>query len=176
MMLAKQASQYPFPVTRHSLTMRGKQAPKRIAAPDAKYGSPTVGKLINFVMSDGKKVTAQQVVYGAFRKIEAETKQDPVQVYDTALKNISPALEVRSRRVGGANYQIPVPVRGERRLTLALRWLIGAARSKKGKPMAERLAAEIIAAASNEGDAIKKKADVQRMAESNRAFAHFARF
>jgi small subunit ribosomal protein S7 len=155
--------------------MRGKQATRRVVAPDPVYGNPLIGKLINHVMKDGKKATAERVVYDAFKIITEKTKQDPVDVFDTAMKNVSPSVEVRSRRVGGANYQIPTPVRGERRAALAFRWMLTAARSKKGKPMAQRLAAEIINAANGEGDAMKKRQDVQRMAEANRAFAHFAR-
>lgn len=155
--------------------MRGKKAPKRKIQPDVKYRNVVVSKLINYVMLDGKKVTAERVVYDAFDLISQKTKQSPLDVFETAMKNITPTVEVKSRRVGGANYQIPVPVRGDRRVTLALRWLLEVARSKKGKPMAERLATEIINAANEEGDAIKKRADVQRMADANRAFAHFAR-
>ncbi len=155
--------------------MRGKQAPKRVITPDPKYSNVLVAKFINYVMKGGKKSTAQKVVYDAFDIVAEKTKQDPVEVFDTAMKNIGPSLEVRSRRIGGANYQIPIPVRGERRVALSYRWLLAAARSKKGRPMADRLADEFIAAANNEGDAIKKKTDVQKMAEANRAFAHFAR-
>ncbi|MBI4280903.1 30S ribosomal protein S7 [Candidatus Uhrbacteria bacterium] len=156
--------------------MRGKPAPKRIISPDQKYGSPIVAKLVNYVMRDGKKSTAIQIVYGALEEIREKIKSEPVEVLHTAIKNVSPTLEVRSRRVGGANYQVPIPVRGERRLSLAFRWTIGAAKSKKGRSMAAKLADELLAAANNEGEAIKKKMDVQRMAEANRAFAHFARF
>ncbi|MDP2631941.1 MAG: 30S ribosomal protein S7 [Candidatus Uhrbacteria bacterium] len=155
--------------------MRGKQAQKRIIEPDVKYGNVLLAKLTNYLMYDGKKSTAERVVYDAFDIISAETKQDPVDVFETAIKNVTPSMEVKSRRVGGANYQIPIPVRGERRYSLALKWMITIARSKKGKPMAQKLAVEIIAAFNNEGDAIKKKLDVQRMAEANRAFAHFAK-
>lgn len=155
--------------------MRGKQATKRELLPDAKFGNVLVTKLINYVMYDGKKTVAQRVVYNAFDIISKETKQDPMMVFETALKNVIPSVEVKSRRVGGANYQVPIPVRGDRRYALAYRWLLEAARAKKGKPMAERLAAELIAAANNEGESIKKRQDVQRMAEANRAFAHFAR-
>ncbi|MBU1126241.1 MAG: 30S ribosomal protein S7 [Patescibacteria group bacterium] len=155
--------------------MRGKQAPKRRISPDPKFGNQLVAKLVNYVMLDGKKTVAEHVVYDAFILISEKTKQDALEVFETAMKNITPAVEVKSRRVGGANYQIPIPVRGERRNTLALRWLLAAARSKKGKPMAERLSNEIIAASKNEGDAIKKRDDVQKMADANRAFAHFAR-
>lgn len=155
--------------------MRGKQAPKRILPPDAKYGNVLITKLINYVMLDGKKTTAERIVYGAFDIIAEKTKENPMEVFDRAMKNITPSVEVKSRRVGGANYQIPIPVRGGRRHALAYRWMLAAARSKKGKPMAERLAGELMDAANNEGVAVKKRQDVQRMAEANRAFAHFAR-
>jgi len=154
--------------------MRGKQAPRRSILPDPKYGSLVVAKLINNVMERGKKNTAQKIVYAAFDAIEAKAKKPAMEVFDEAMKNVSPLLEVKSRRVGGANYQIPLQVRADRRQQLAFRWLIGAARSKKGKPMAEKLSTEILAAAENQGEAVKKKQDVQRMAEANRAFAHFA--
>ncbi len=155
--------------------MRGKQAIKRVLIPDWKYNSAAVTKLINYVMIDGKKTIAEKNVYRAFEILEKETKLPAMEVFDTALKNVIPTVEVTSRRVGGANYQIPTPVRGDRRYALAYRWLLIAARAKKGKPFAERLAAELIAASNNEGDSIKKRLDVQRMAEANRAFAHFAR-
>ncbi len=155
--------------------MRGKQAPKRELLPDPKYGNVYVTKLVNYVMHDGKKSTAQTVVYTAFDLIGEKTKQSPLEVFDKAVKNAMPALEVKSKRVGGANYQVPMPVRGDRRYMLAYRWIINAARAKKGRGMAEKLADELIAASKNEGDAVKKKMDVQRMAEANRAFAHFAR-
>lgn len=155
--------------------MRGKQAPKRKILSDPKYASPLVAKLINSVMKDGKKSTAQKVVYGAFDVIEEKTKKSPIDVFGEAMNNVSPLLEVKSKRVGGANYQIPMQVRAERRTQLAFRWILTAARSKKGKPMAQKLATELMAAAENTGDAVKKKQDVQRMAEANRAFAHFAR-
>lgn len=155
--------------------MRGKQAPKRIVPADPKFGSIVVAKLINTIMRRGKKSTAERVVYDAFDIIKEKSKQEPMDIFDTAMHNVTPMLEVRSRRVGGANYQIPVPVRGERKQALAFRWLIMGASSRKGKPMAERLAAELMEAAKGEGAAVKKKQDVQRMAEANRAFAHFAR-
>ncbi len=142
---------------------------------DPKFGSPLVGKLVNYVMERGKKQTAQTIVYTALDQIEEKTKKPAMEVFDEAMKNISPLLEVKAKRVGGANYQVPMQVRAERRVQLAFRWLLTAARSKKGKPMAEKLAGEIMLAANNEGDAVKKKMDVQRMAEANRAFAHFAR-
>lgn len=155
--------------------MRGKQAKKHVLIPDFKYNSPLVTKLINYVMYDGKKTAAERVVYLAFDEIAKESKENPMDVFDTALKNIIPAVEVKSKRVGGANYQIPIPVRGDRRYALAYRWILEAARSKKGRPLGYRLAAEILAASKNEGESVKKRADVQRMAEANRAFAHFAR-
>ena len=155
--------------------MRGKPAPIRAIDPDPKFRREDLAKFINYIMYDGKKAVAQKVVYAAFEIISNKTKSDPVQVFEDAMKNISPALEVRSRRVGGSNYQIPTPVRGERRFALAARWIIEAARKGGGRPMANRLADELIAAAKGEVDAFKKKEDVQRMAEANRAFAHFAR-
>jgi small subunit ribosomal protein S7 len=155
--------------------MRGKRAPKRDIKPDSKYADQTVAKFINYVMKDGKKNTAQRIVYGAFDIIAEKAKADPRELFDKAVKNVQPTVEVKSKRVGGANYQIPIQVRGERRLSLGFRWLIAAADSKKGRPMAQKLAEEIMAAANNEGEAVKKKMDVHRMAEANRAFAHFAR-
>jgi len=155
--------------------MRGKQAPKRKILPDPKYSSLIVAKFINSVMERGKKSVAQKIVYTAFTTLEEKTQQPAMDVFNEALKNISPMLEVKSKRVGGANYQVPIQVRAERRQMLAFRWILTAARAKKGKPMAEKLATELLAASKNEGDAVKKKADVQRMAEANRAFAHFAR-
>ena len=155
--------------------MRGKQAPKRTIQGDVKYNDKDLAKFINYIMRRGKKTIAQNVVYGCFDIIKEKTKQDPRHVFNKALKQISPLLEVRGRRIGGANYQIPYQVRGTRRFNLASRWLIEAAKARKGKPMAEKLAAEIMAAYNGEGAAVKKKQDVQRMAQANRAFAHFAR-
>ena len=155
--------------------MRGKQAPKRIIPPDAKYNSATVSKLVNYIMRKGKKTIAQKIVYGALEIVSEKTKKDPAEALEEALKNVAPQVEVKSKRVGGANYQIPMPVRGERRLSLAFRWIIDAANTRKGRPMVNKLADEISAAAVGEGDAVKKKMDVHRMAEANRAFAHFAR-
>ncbi|MFH1253354.1 MAG: 30S ribosomal protein S7 [Candidatus Uhrbacteria bacterium] len=155
--------------------MRGKSASARDIAPDAKFGNAQVAKFINYIMEDGKKTVAQAIVYTAFDIISEKTKADPVEIFENAVKNTSPSLEVKSKRVGGANYQIPMPVRGERRLALSFRWILDVARAKKGRPMAQKLADELMAAAKGEGDAFKKKADVQRMAEANKAFAHFAR-
>jgi len=156
--------------------MRGKQAPKRDLQPDPKFNNDQVAKFINYIMKDGKKSVAQKVVYDAFEVISNKTKQDALEVFDKAIKNISPALEVRGKRIGGANYQIPYPVRTERKFTLASRWLIAAAKNRKGRAMAEKLAFEIMDAAEEQGEAYKKKVDTHKMAEANRAFAHFARF
>jgi small subunit ribosomal protein S7 len=153
--------------------MRRPLKKQRTWKPDLGYGSETVTRFINTVMWDGKKDTARKVVYGAFDKIK-EGGADPLETFDTAIRNVSPLMEVRSRRVGGANYQVPREVPSARRLALSFRWIITAARAKKGRPMAEKLAEEILAAAKNEGDAIKKKDEMHRMAEANKAFAHFA--
>ncbi len=155
--------------------MRGKKATRRAITPDPKYRNEVVSRFINYIMEDGKKAVAQKVVYGAFDIMGEKTKQDPLELFDRALKNVMPSVEVKSRRVGGANYQIPMQVRGDRRYALGFRWLIAAAKSKKGRPMSQRLAGELMAAAEGEGDAVKKRMDVHRMAEANRAFAHFAR-
>lgn len=148
---------------------------RNIAKPDIKFNSAKVGKFINRVMVEGKKSVAQSVVYDAFDVIkEKEKVENPLEVFETALKNVAPALEVRSRRVGGANYQVPREVRPERRLYLAMTWIIDAANSGKGRKMALKLADEIILASKNEGEAIKKKENTLKMAEANKAFAHFA--
>lgn len=148
---------------------------RNIAGPDLKYGSVRVEKFINSVMWDGKKSTARKVVYDALDIIKEKQKvENPLEVFETAVRNVGPMMEIRSRRVGGANYQVPREVRPERRQALAYRWILTAARGGKGKPMAEKLAQEIMAAANNEGAAIKKKDDTHRMAEANKAFAHFA--
>lgn len=154
--------------------MRGKRAPVREITPDPKYHSTLIAKFINRIMQRGKKSVAQSIVYGAFDIVKEKSKQDPLTVFDTAMKNVAPILEVKSKRVGGANYQVPIEVRGERRVALAMRWLIGAAKGKKGKAMKIKLAQELLEASMNQGDAVKKRADVHRMAEANRAFAHFA--
>ena len=156
--------------------MRGKQAPRRPITPDPKYGNTLVSKFTNYCMKSGKKNVAEKIVYGAFNLIEDKTKQPPLPVFEEAIKNVMPLIEVRGRRIGGANYQIPIPVRGDRKYSLAFRWILNAARTKKGRPMHEKLAAELMAAANREGDTVKKKNDVHKMAEANRAFAHFARF
>ncbi len=153
--------------------MRKPLKKKRTWRPDLKYGSETLTRFINTVMWSGKKDTARAVVYDAFAKIEA-TGVNPLETFESALRNVSPLMEVRSRRVGGANYQVPREVPQARRLALSFRWIIGAARNKKGRPMGQKLADELLLAAKNEGDAIKKKNEMHRMAEANKAFAHFA--
>ena len=148
---------------------------RNIVGPDIKYNSVRVEKFINSVMWDGKKSTARKVVYDALDIVKEKTKtENPLEIFETALRNVGPQMEIRSRRVGGANYQVPREVRPERKMALAFRWILIAARGGKGKPMAEKLAAEIIAASNNEGFAFKKKEDTHRMAEANKAFAHFA--
>ncbi len=156
--------------------MRRKQAEKRIPIPDPIYGDVTVAKFIAAVMRDGKKSVAQRLVYGAFDLAEERTGEPGVEIFRQALTNAAPLVEVRSRRVGGATYQVPIEVRPERRTSLAFRWLLQYAKTRGDKSMANRLAAEIIAASRGEGGAVKKKDDVHRMAEANKAFAHFARF
>ncbi len=153
--------------------MRRPVKQRRQTLPDHTYNSMQVAKLVNYIMERGKKNVARSIVYGAFDKIK-ETKADPIETLEMAIQNVGPQMEVRSRRVGGANYQVPHEVRPERRLALAYRWIIAAARSGKGKPMQDRLATELLAAAKNEGEAVKKRENVHKMAEANRAFAHFA--
>ena len=148
---------------------------KRYLKPDPKFGNLALSKFINQMMRDGKKSTAQKVVYGAMELVSEKTKNDPLLVFDTALRNVAPVLEVKARRVGGANYQIAQEVRPERRDTLAMRWLRDAARSRNGHSTSEKLAAELIDASNKTGGAMKKREDVHRMAESNRAFSHFLR-
>jgi len=154
--------------------MRGKRSVRRDILPDPKFNSTAVSKFINYLMLNGKKSTSEKVFYAALEQIEAKTQEKGLDIFDKAMRNVSPVVEVKARRIGGANYQVPIEVRGERRFNLASRWIIGAARSRKGKPMAEKLAMELIDASQEQGEAIKKKLDVHRMAESNRAFAHFA--
>lgn len=142
---------------------------------DLRYNDKKISKFINYIMQNGKKTVAQKIVYGAFDVIKEETKKDPIEVFDLALKNAGPSVEVKSKRIGGSNYQIPVEVREVRKFLLASRWIIDAALGKKGKPMHKKLAEELMLAANGEGTAVKKKEDVHKMAESNKAFAHFAR-
>ncbi|OGZ78293.1 MAG: 30S ribosomal protein S7 [Candidatus Staskawiczbacteria bacterium RIFOXYD2_FULL_37_9] len=143
--------------------------------PDRIYNDLEVAKFVNKVMDSGRKTIAQKIVYSAFDIIKQQTKKEPLEVFKAAIENASPIVEVKPKRVGGATYQVPMEVRGDRRLALAFRWLIEGARNKKGKPMAEKLAAELIDCTNNQGNAIKKKNDMHRMAEANKAFAHFAR-
>lgn len=155
--------------------MRRKIINRNIVKPDDKFSSVKVSKFINHLMRKGKKTVAQRVVYDAFEIVKEQAKvENPLEVFDAAIKNVAPMVEVRSRRVGGANYQVPREVRPERRLYLGMTWILGAARSKKGKPMAEKLADEIILASKNEGEAVKKRENTHKMAEANKAFAHFA--
>ena len=147
--------------------------PKREVLPDPVYGSTVVAKLINSIMLDGKKGVAQSIVYGAFEKVKNETGDEPMEVFEKAMNNIMPVLEVKARRIGGANYQVPIEVRPERRQTLALRWLTKYTRLRGEKTMADRLAKELIDASNNIGAAVKKKEDTHKMAEANKAFAHF---
>lgn len=155
--------------------MRRKVKNRNIALPDFRYNSDKVSKFINHVMHDGKKAVSEKVVYAAFERIKKQEKvDDPVALFEVALKNTGPTMEVRSRRVGGANYQVPREVRPERRQYLSMRWIIDAARSKKGSAMYIRLADELISASKNEGEAVKKRENVHKMADANKAFAHFA--
>jgi len=154
--------------------MRRKKKEKKIIPPDPVYNNFTVAKFINQVMRKGKKTIARKIVYQAFDIIKEKTKKDPLEIFEQALTNAAPFLEVKPKRIGGATYQVPREVKRERRLTLAMRWIIQAAKSKKGKAMKEKLAEELIGAANNTGWAVKKKEDTHRMAEANRAFAHFA--
>lgn len=146
---------------------------KRQIPPDPKYGSHTLAKFINRVMVQGRKATAERVVYDALDLVNQQLKTEPMEVLDKAIKNATPVLEVKSRRVGGATYQVPIEVRSERALSLAMRWLVNYARARSGKSMAEKLAAEIIDAAQEQGATIKKRQDTHRMAEANKAFAHY---
>ena len=154
--------------------MSRRKKEKREISPDFTYNSVKIAKFINQVMRKGKKTLARKIVYGAFDEIREKTKKEPLEVFELAIKNASPLLEVRPRRIGGATYQVPREVRGERRVALAMRWIIQAAKTRKGKPMKEKLAGELMEAAENKGAAVKKKEQSHRMAEANRAFAHFA--
>ena len=155
--------------------MRRKTNTKRELHPDAIYNSPKVTKFMNYIMESGNKNEARRIVYAMFALIKEKAKtENPLEIFDTALKNTAPMVEVRSRRVGGANYQVPVEVRPERRNALSMKWIIMAARNKKGTKIHLRLADEILAASKNEGDAVKKRENTHKMAEANKAFAHFA--
>ena len=148
-------------------------AEKRDIIPDPKFGNVVVSKFMNAIMYDGKKSVAEGIVYGALETIESKTKQNPLGVFEAALENVMPTIEVRSRRVGGATYQVPVEVRPDRRQALAIRWIISAARGRNDKTMIDRLSAELMDAANNRGNAVKKREDTHRMAEANRAFSHY---
>lgn len=152
---------------------RRHRAEKRVINPDPKFGDMILSKFMNNLMLDGRKSVAESIVYGAFDKIEEKLRQEPLIVFHQALENVAPAVEVRSRRVGGATYQVPVEVRTERRQALAIRWLITAARGRNENTMVERLSGELMDAASNRGTAVKKREDTHRMAEANRAFSHY---
>ena len=152
---------------------RKKQAPKRIFYPDPKYGSLILAKFINFVMYDGKKTTSEKIIYDALKKIKEKTKEDPIKIFNDAVNNIRPNLEVRSRRVGGATYQVPQEVKTKRSHTLALRWLLEASRKRKNKTMSDKLFNELMDASQGKGSSIKKREDTHKMAESNKAFAHY---
>ena len=153
--------------------MRKRRAVKRDVLPDALYKSKVVTKLINQIMKDGKRGTAEKILYGAFDQIKEKTKQDPMEVFTKAMENIKPALEVKSRRVGGSNVQVPLEVSDSRAQTLALRWLVNYSRLRSGRGMANKLAGEIMDAANGVGGAVKKREDTHKMAEANKAFAHF---
>ena len=152
---------------------RRHRAEKREVLPDPKFGDLVVSKFMQSVMRDGKKSVAERIVYGSFDRIEERMKQDPLSVFHQALENVMPAIEVRSRRAGGATYQVPVEVRTERRQALAIRWLISASRARNERTMTDRLCAELMDAANNRGSAVKKREDTHRMAEANRAFSHY---
>ena len=152
---------------------RRHRAEKREILPDPKFGNVVVTKFMNSVMHAGKKSVAEQIVYGAFDIIESKTQQNPLGIFQQALDNVMPAIEVRSRRVGGATYQVPVEVRSDRRQALGIRWLISAARDRNEKTMTERLSGELLDASNNRGNAVKKREDTHRMAEANRAFSHY---
>ncbi|MGC3979283.1 MAG: 30S ribosomal protein S7 [Paludibacteraceae bacterium] len=152
---------------------RRREVPKRDILPDPKFGSVDVSKFVNAVMQSGKKSVAERIVYGAFDQISTKSGKDPLEVFSAAIANVRPMVEVKSRRVGGANYQVPVEVRPARRMALAMRWLREAARKRSEKTMGLRLAAEMLEAAENRGGAVKKRDEVHRMAEANKAFAHY---
>ena len=152
---------------------RRHRAEKREVLPDPKFGNLVVSKFMNSIMYAGKKSVAETIVYGALDMIEGKTKQNPVGVFEQALENVMPTIEVRSRRVGGATYQVPVEVRNDRRQALGIRWIITAARDRNEKTMTERLSAELLDASNNRGNAVKKREDTHRMAEANRAFSHY---
>ena len=152
---------------------RRREVPKRIVIPDPKYHDVMVAKFINNIMSDGKKSTAEKIVYDAFESIKDKTREDPVKVFKKALENVQPQIEVKSRRVGGSTYQVPIEIRPSRRMALAMRWVRNFARKRHGFSMSDKLAAELMEASMGRGEAVKKKEDVHKMAEANKAFAHY---
>jgi len=152
---------------------RRREVPKREVLPDPKYGSKTAAKFMNHLMRDGKKNTAERILYQAFDRIQDSKGENPVELFETALENISPMVEVKSRRVGGATYQVPVEVRSQRRQALAMRWLVQYARQRQEKTMSERLANELMEAAEGRGGAVRKREETHKMAEANKAFAHY---
>jgi small subunit ribosomal protein S7 len=153
--------------------MRRAMAPRREVLPDPKYGSRLVAKFVNIMMIRGKKSTAERIMYDAMTSVEDRSKQEALKMFKTAIDNVKPAVEVKSRRVGGSTYQVPVEVRPDRRTSLAMRWVIGAARRRPERSMAEKLSAELLDAANNRGTAVKKREDTHKMAEANKAFAHY---
>jgi small subunit ribosomal protein S7 len=153
--------------------MRGKRAPKRLVAPDPIYNSRVIAKFINRVMIGGKKTVAESIVYGALDQIKENGEANPLEVFESAMRNVSPRQEVKSRRVGGSSYQVPVEVRGDRKEALAQRWIIQFAKARPGHSMKDRLAAELLDASKNTGGAVKRREDMQKMADANRAFSHF---
>jgi len=154
--------------------MAGLKFKKKVIMPDSTYNDIMVSKFINQVMSDGKKTIAQKIVYGAFDLIKEQTKKDPLDIFRLAIQNVSPVLEVKPKRVGGATYQVPMEVKGNRKLSLAMKWMINSAKDKKGKAMKFKLAEELIEASENKGNSVRKRETAHKMAEANRAFAHFA--
>ncbi|MEQ1929230.1 MAG: 30S ribosomal protein S7 [Parvularculaceae bacterium] len=152
---------------------RRRRAEKRLVDADPKFGDAMVSKFMNYVMSDGKKPAAEKIVYGALGRIEQKLRKPPIDLFKEALENVTPSIEVRSRRVGGATYQVPVEVRPERKIALAMRWIIAAARARNETTMIDKLSGEIMDAAQNRGSAVKKREDTHRMAEANRAFSHY---
>ncbi|MFN8322619.1 MAG: 30S ribosomal protein S7 [Chitinophagales bacterium] len=153
--------------------MRKKKAPKRYVQPDPKFSDVMVTQFVNRIMYEGKKSTAYTVFYGALDLVEERTKENGLEIWKKALQNVGPSVEVKSRRIGGANFQIPTEVKGDRKISMAMKWIIQYSRDRNGKSMADKLASEIVAASKGEGGAFKKKEDTQRMAEANKAFAHF---
>jgi small subunit ribosomal protein S7 len=161
------------PEEKSKIMPRRRVVAKREILPDPKFGNVTLAKFMNHVMVSGKKAVAESIVYGALDLVESRLKEDPIAAFETALENIAPSVEVKSRRVGGATYQVPIEVRPSRRVALAMRWMVDYARNRGEKSMAQRLAGEIIDAQQNKGGAVKKREDVHRMAEANKAFSHF---